>query len=138
MNIALIGNTILRMAIRRNLVSFPSQIPAFVKHGELQERIVQLFFVRGWTVKAICDRYGLGKSTVRKLISDWKIRAVAAGYIQEIHLEALVDLTSEENFGLSDAREVSEPDTDFIAPELQWELALSTRSGPVNSAPPSQ
>lgn len=126
------------MAIRRNLVSFPSQIPAFVKHGELQERIVQLFFVRGWTVKAICDRYGLGKSTVRKLISDWKIRAVAAGYIQEIDLEALADLTSEENFGMGDPRYLSEPDSDFVAPELPWELALSTRSVPVNSAPPSQ
>jgi hypothetical protein len=103
MNLALIGNTMLRAAIRRNLVSFPSQIPAFTKGGDAQKRVVQLYFVLGWPSKAICDRYGLTKSTLRTLLSDWKIRAVAAGYIQDIHPEFLAVLAAA---GEVDRREV--------------------------------
>jgi hypothetical protein len=115
MNLALIGNTMLRAAIQRNLVSFPSQIPAFTKGGEEQKRIVQLYFVLGWPTKAICDRYGLTKSAVRTLLSDWKIRAVAAGYIQDIHPEFLSALAAA---GEVDRREVfgqSTFDSDFAA-----------------------
>ena len=127
MNLALVGNASLRSAIRRNLVSFPSQIPAFIKHGEMPERMAQLYFVRGWPVKAICERYGCGKSTVRKLISEWKIRAVAAGYIQEIDLEALLSLAREENVGHSEAAEQSSPALDFTALEASWRMALPSR-----------
>jgi hypothetical protein len=94
MDLALVGNTALRAAIRRNLVSFPSQIPPFMKRGETQERIVQLYFIRGWCMKLIGERYGLSKSAVRKLISEWRVRAIAAGYIQEIHPDALHELAS--------------------------------------------
>jgi hypothetical protein len=115
MNLALIGNTMLRAAIHCNLVSFPSQIPAFTKGGDEQKRIVQLYFVLGWPTKAICDRYGLTKSTLRTLLSDWKIRAVAAGYIQDIHPELLSPLGAAEEV---DRREVfGQPafDSDFTA-----------------------
>ena len=94
MDLALVGNTALRAAIRRNLVSFPSQIPPFMKRGETQERIVQLYFVRGWRMKLIGERYGLSKSAVRKLISEWRARAIAAGYIQDIHPDVLIELAS--------------------------------------------
>ena len=94
MDLALVGNTALRAAIRRNLVSFPSQIPPFMKRGETQERIVQLYFVRGWRMKLIGERYGLSKSAVRKLLSEWRVRAIAAGYIQDIHPDVLLELAS--------------------------------------------
>jgi hypothetical protein len=99
MNLALIGNTVLRAAIQSNLVSFPSQIPAFTKVGDEERRIVQLYFVCGWETKAICDRYRLSKSTLRKMVSEWKIRAVAAGYIQDIHLDLLAALAAGDDAG---------------------------------------
>jgi len=91
MNIALIGNSALRIAIQRNLVSFPSQIPAFMKRpgDDTQQRIAHLYFGRGWPMRNICARYGLGKAMVQRLVSEWRIRAVGAGYIQDIHPEDL-------------------------------------------------
>jgi transposase-like protein len=101
MTLALLGNTLLRTAITRNLVSFPAQIRPFMKRGsgDLQERIVQLYFVRGWTVRAICDRYGLSKAMAHKLLAEWRIRAVESGYIQEIEPGTLAGLVEETNAG---------------------------------------
>jgi hypothetical protein len=86
MTLALLGNTLLRTAITRNLVSFPAQIRPFVRRnsGDMQERIVQLYFVRGWSVRNICARYRLSKAMAHKLLAEWRIRAVESGYIQEI------------------------------------------------------
>jgi hypothetical protein len=86
MILALLGNTLLRTAITRNLVSFPAQIRPFMRRscGDMQERIVQLYFVRGWSVRNICDRYGLSKAMAHKLLAEWRIRAIESGYIQEI------------------------------------------------------
>jgi transposase-like protein len=97
MTLALLGNTLLRTAITRNLVSFPAQVRSFMKRssGDLQERIVQLYFVRGWSVRKICERYGLSKAMAHKLLAEWRIRAVESGYIQEIepgNLAGLVDV----------------------------------------------
>jgi hypothetical protein len=94
--LALLGNTLLRTAITRNLVSFPAQIQPFMKRssGDLQERIVTLFFVRGWSVRMICDRYGLSKAMAHKLLAEWRIRAVEAGCIQEIQPGGLDALTA--------------------------------------------
>ncbi len=107
MNISLIGNSALRLAIQRNLVSFPSQIPAFTKRpgGDTQERIAKLYFSLDWTVRGICDRYGLSRTMVQKLLSDWRVRAVAAGFIQDVRpeeLEALVDIDDESGEPLLD------------------------------------
>ena len=92
--LALYRNAILRIAIRNNFVTFPAQVPAFMKQpaGRTQQRVVQLYFVRGWSVRNICDRYGLGKKIVQNLLSDWRVRAVAAGLIQEIEPEPLATL----------------------------------------------
>jgi transposase-like protein len=97
MRLELLGNTLLRTAITRNLVTFPAQIRPFFKRsvGDLQERIVQLYFVRGWTVKSICYRYSLSKAMVHKLLADWRIRAIESGYIQEIEQGNLEALTAE-------------------------------------------
>lgn len=105
MDISLIGNSALRIAIQRNLVSFPSQIPAIVKRPEdkrpeddTQQRIAHLYFARGWPVRDICARYSLSKAMVQRLVSEWRIRAVSAGYIQDIHpedLDALIHIKDE-------------------------------------------
>lgn len=97
MTLALLGNTLLRTAITRNLVTFPAQIQPFMKRtvGDLQERIVQLYFVRGWSVRNICDRYGMSKAMVHKMLAEWRIRAVESGYIQEIEPDCLSVLEPE-------------------------------------------
>ena len=86
LSLGLLGNTLLRKAIVNNLVSFPSQIQPFMKRtsGDLQSRVVLLFFVRGWSVRSICSRYSLSKAMAHKLLAEWRIRAVESGYIQEI------------------------------------------------------
>jgi hypothetical protein len=99
MTLALLGNTLLRTAITRNLVTFPAQIQPFMKRtaGDLPERIVQLYFVRGWSVRNICERYGMSKAMVHKLLAEWRIRAVESGYIQEIEPDCLAVLEPEMN-----------------------------------------
>jgi hypothetical protein len=85
MTLPLLGNKLLRTALKRNLVTFPAQIrPLSKRAGDLQERIVQLYFVRGWTVRDICDRYGSSKAIVQNLLAEWRIRAIECGYIQEV------------------------------------------------------
>jgi len=97
MTLALLGNTLLRTAITRNLVSFPAQVRPFMKRtsGDLQERIVQLYFVRGWSVRSICERYGLSKAMAHKLLAEWRIRAVESGFIQEIEPGNLASLVED-------------------------------------------
>lgn len=97
-NIALCGNAVLRAAVRKNLVSFPAQVPAFAKppSGQVQRGAVLLYFVRGWTVRQICLRYGLRKKMAQNLLSEWRMRAVSAGLIQEIQPEDLAELLADQ------------------------------------------
>jgi len=76
----------LREAIRGNRVSFPSQVPTFERHDrpDLQRRLVQLYFVLGWSCEKVAERHGLIHQRVRQILSTWKSRAVAMGYIQYI------------------------------------------------------
>jgi hypothetical protein len=76
----------LRAAIRNNQVSFPSQIPTFSKHTrpDLQQKLVQLYFLCGWSGPKIRARYGLGAQRFQQILSTWKNRAVEMGYIQVI------------------------------------------------------
>jgi hypothetical protein len=110
MTLALLGNTLLRTAITRNLVSFPAQIQPFMKRssGDLQERIVMLYFVRGWSVRMICERYGLSKAMAHKLLAEWRIRAVESGCIQEIQPGGLDALTAAANVTVEEKEEKEE------------------------------
>jgi hypothetical protein len=80
------GNAILRRAIRENIVSFPSQIPALSRQAlpDMQCRAVMLYFVRGWTMAEVGERYGLAVFRVHQIINEWAVRAFALGYIQVI------------------------------------------------------
>jgi hypothetical protein len=80
------SNALLREAIMTNSVSFPSQTPCFsgAASGGLHWRIAQLYFVSGWSVGRICLRHRLSKHMVRNILSQWRLRAVAAGFVQEI------------------------------------------------------
>src|ERR1035438_1446332 len=87
--LALFGNKILRSAVRHNRVSFPAQVPVFVKQqaGEVQARIAHLYFICGWTVRDLAARYSMNSEMTRKTLNDWRVRAISSGYIQEIESE---------------------------------------------------
>ena len=76
----------LRHAIRKNQVSFPSQVPTFPKldRSDVQRQVVQLYFVLGWPGPKIGARFGLGRTRVEQILNGWKRRAVDIGYIQSI------------------------------------------------------
>ena len=84
--LALLGNRTLQTLIRGNFVCFPSQAPVFGQKSrrDLQWRLAVLYFVRGWSTRTIADRYGLTRERCGQIISDWRIRAVALGYIQDV------------------------------------------------------
>jgi hypothetical protein len=76
----------LRVAVRANLVSFPSPVPTFERHDrpDLQWRIVQLYFVLGWGYETIALRYGLVHQRVSQILKTWTRRAIETGYVQYI------------------------------------------------------
>jgi hypothetical protein len=84
--LALLGNRTLQTLVRGNFVCFPSQAPIFGQKSrrDLQWRLAVLYFVRGWSTRTIADRYGLTRERCGQIISDWRIRAVALGYIQDV------------------------------------------------------
>jgi hypothetical protein len=82
-------NRVVRQAVVENLVSFPSQVPVFEKQSrpDLQQKLVVLYFVRGWTMDDIAQRYGLARQRMGQILTAWRIRAVQQGYIQAIQPE---------------------------------------------------
>jgi hypothetical protein len=86
MDLALLGNRALQLAVRLNQVAFPSQAPIFGKRPQrdLQWRLAVLYFIRGWSTREIARRYDLTRERCGQIISDWRIRAVNMGYIQDV------------------------------------------------------
>lgn len=76
----------LRVRIRINRASFPSQVPIFPKHDrpDLQRKAVQLYFLFGWSCSRIGRRHGLLRQRIQQILTTWKRRAIETGYIQEI------------------------------------------------------
>jgi hypothetical protein len=92
----LCGNAGLRAAIRRNAVTFPSQMVRLRScdaGNDEPERIVQLYFVHGWSIGSICRRYRLSKKSVDNILNKWRHGAVAAGFVQEIRPRSMDDKT---------------------------------------------
>jgi hypothetical protein len=164
MNIALIGNSVLRQAIQRNLVSFPAQVPVCMKRRvgdtpapvDKEERIIQLYFVRNWPVKNICDRYSMSKPLVQKILTEWRIRAVAGGYIQDIDPDSLDLLVSVCEARMQEVRLQEMPraetakekmpvltmfagagraddDADITLPDSVWKVFASVKSDPATA-----
>lgn len=82
----------LRQAIQNGEVSFPAQVPTFPRqyNGEIQWRVVTLYFVRGWTCERLADRYGVTCNRVRQLLRSWVECAKARRYLQEIPAESSI------------------------------------------------
>jgi hypothetical protein len=85
-NIERLNIPMLRRAIRANRISFPSQVPVFPKHdrADLQRKMVQLYFLFGWSCSRIGARYSLRRQRVQQILNAWKQRAVQVGYLQPI------------------------------------------------------
>jgi hypothetical protein len=77
---------LLQDAVRANEVSFPSQVPVFVRHAppDLQCRVVQLYFIHGWSCGKIAKRYGYVRNYIWGVVNEWRRHAVSLGYIQVI------------------------------------------------------
>lgn len=84
--IELMDINLVRRAVRANRVSFPAQVPSFpgAYRPDLQRKVVQLYFVMGWSFPKIADRCRLTRSQTRRILNEWKQRAVRAGYVQHI------------------------------------------------------
>ncbi|MGA2723798.1 MAG: hypothetical protein ABSG79_15480 [Bryobacteraceae bacterium] len=84
------GCAVLRRAVRGNIVSFPSQVVAFLRHppADMQRRVVLLFFVHGWSAVTIAARFNVPKHVIWGILNEWSVRALALGYIQVIDPEA--------------------------------------------------
>ena len=114
-----------------------------------EERIIQLYFVRNWQVRNICDRYRMSKPLVQKILTEWRIRAVAGGYVQDIDPESLDLLirmcearqqeTRLPEIGTAKnklvgrlvretPRLIAEDDSEITLPESVWELFASVKS----------
>ncbi len=76
----------LRKALRDNRVSFPAQVPTFDKHDrpDLQCKIVNLYFVMGWSCGRIAERHRMARQRIQQILNTWKRRAVEMGYVQNI------------------------------------------------------
>jgi hypothetical protein len=86
-----LDNKVLQQAVRENLVSFPAQVPVFVKQSrpDLQPKLAALYFVHMWTMDKVARRYGMKRSRVGQILDAWRTRAVKEGHIQSIVPEAL-------------------------------------------------
>lgn len=87
------GSKLLRRAVRKNIVSFPAQIPAFAKQPPdgAQWRMVLLYFVRGWNLRGIAERFKVPPHRVCQILNNWSIRALALGYVEIIDPEAFAE-----------------------------------------------
>jgi hypothetical protein len=76
----------LQEAIRNNQVTFPSQVPVFIKHsqGKQQCHMVLLYFVLGWSCDRIAKRYDVTRQHIWQIVSEWRRHAVDLGYLQVI------------------------------------------------------
>lgn len=79
----------LRKAIQTNRFSFPSQVPIFeCQHrADIQWRVVELYFVLGWSCTRIGRRYKVTSARIQQLLRGWVSRAMTLGYVQEIPAE---------------------------------------------------
>ena len=82
----LFDNRSLQAAVRENLASFPSQVPAFGKYPrkEFQWRLAVLYFVRGWSHRQLSRRFGVSPRRCGQVISEWRIHAVRLGYVDDV------------------------------------------------------
>ena len=99
----------LRNSIQANQVHFPMPIPSFPYQyrADIQWRLVELYFIRGWSTKRIAERYGLTARRIQQSLQHWVVSAMERGYLQTIPPEpvfAAARATPTPAFTIPDAR----------------------------------
>ncbi len=81
----------LREAIQSNRIHFPMPVPIFQQEfrADIQWRLVELYFVRGWSTRRLAERYGVTTRRVQQSLLHWVGRAAERGYLQEIPDDSL-------------------------------------------------
>ena len=76
----------LRDAIQTNQISFPVPAPIFSceYRADVQWRLAELYFVRGWEPMRLAKRYRITSARVRQSLRSWVRRAAKHGYLQPI------------------------------------------------------
>ena len=80
----------LRDAIQTNQISFPVPAPIFSceYRADVQWRLAELYFVRGWEPMRLAERYRISSARVRQSLRSWARRAAKQGYLQSIPAES--------------------------------------------------
>ncbi len=86
MDLQNLRNDKLKEAVRGNLVSFPAQAPVYERQSKADVgwRVAVLYYVRGWSLTGIGNRYGVTRERAGQILNEWRVRSIKAGYIQEI------------------------------------------------------
>jgi hypothetical protein len=76
----------LREELKANRIHFPTPVPIFPTQfrPDIQWRLVELYFVRGWSSKQLAERYGVTARRIQQSLQNWAGRAMALGYLQAI------------------------------------------------------
>src|ERR1700686_1539785 len=76
----------LRAAIQANQISFPVPVPIFAyqHRADAQWRIVELYFVHGWSPESLARRYRVTSTRIRQTLRSWVRRAKTLEYLQAI------------------------------------------------------
>jgi len=79
----------LRQAVQENRVAFPAPVPVFAHEyrADVQRRLVELYFIRGWSFCRLGGRYKVTAGRVRQTIRRWVEHATALNYLQSIAAE---------------------------------------------------
>jgi len=79
----------LRQEVRENRIAFPAPVPIFAHQhrADVQWRLVELYFVRGWSFSRLSLRYNVTPGRARQTIRRWVERACALHYLQRIAAE---------------------------------------------------
>ena len=79
-----------REAVHANRVAFPVPVPTIPAQfrPEIQWRLVELYFIRGWSSAKLAERYGVTARRVQQSLQQWVGIALSRGYLQEIPPEA--------------------------------------------------
>ena len=86
------GINTLRASIQANRIHFPVPVPIFPMQyrADIQWRLVELYFIRGWSTKRIADRYGVTSRRIQQSLQRWADMAMERGYLQAIPAEPIL------------------------------------------------
>jgi len=62
----------------------PIPIFPYQYRADIQWRLVELYFIRGWSTKKLAERYGVTSRRIQQSLQHWVVSAMERGYLQAI------------------------------------------------------